>query len=303
MFLIWTRVIINITAFLTNEEEGGWSLKGTGKKGMATIIFMCVIFCFSITAQASSNLLRLGSRGEEVKKLQQALIEAGFLEEGEADGIFGPKTKNAVIEFQMVHGIQQDGIAGPVTLSLLFKSQPGEDPLQGEKGIEEEEVIETIEEIEEETGDVEGKKESEQVALDRGSGDRDIAAALIDFALQYLGKPYAYSAAGPDAFDCSGFTTYVYKNFGISLPRSAKDQGYGEYAPKIGRDELQPGDLVFFNTNSGDDDLSDHAGIYIGDGKFIHASSSETNGRKVIISSMDSGYYQRVFSWGRRVLK
>lgn len=269
-------------------------MKGAGKKWIAAVIFMSVIFCFSNSALASSNLLRLGSRGEEVRKLQQSLIDTGFLEEGEADGIFGPKTENAVIEFQRAHGIKQDGIAGPVTLSLLSQSQLEEDSVQGG---EEAEDIEGIEEA------VESETNPGQELLDRGSEDRDKAAAIIDFALQYLGKPYVYGTADPNSFDCSGFTTYVFKNFGISLPRSAKDQGYGEYAPKVGREELKPGDLVFFNTNSSDGDLSDHAGIYIGDGKFIHASSSKTNGRKVIISPMDSGYYQRVFSWGRRVLK
>ena len=63
--------------------------------------------------------------------------------------------------------------------------------------------------------------------------------------------------------------------------------------------ELKRGDLVFFDTVS-DDDLSDHAGLYLGGGKFIHASSSAG---KVIVSTLASGYYNRVFSWGRRVLE
>lgn len=252
-------------------------MKGIGKKWVAVAVLILLIFCFSTSVLASSTLLRLGSRGEEVRKLQRALIEKGFLPRGEDDGIYGPKTRNAVIQFQRSQGIQQDGIAGPITLSLLYKNQSEKAPSQG-------------------------NEKSEQTELDRGSNDRGITAALVDFALQQLGKPYVYAAAGPNAFDCSGFTTYVYKNFGVILPRTAKDQGYGEYAPKVGREDLKPGDLVFFNTNPNDSDLSDHAGIYIGDGKFIHASSSSTI-RRVIISSMDSGYYQRVFSWGRRVFK
>ena len=114
-----------------------------------------------------------------------------------------------------------------------------------------------------------------------------------------MGAPYKYGAAGPDAFDCSGFTSYIFKHFGISLLRSAKDQGYNDNFPKLSRQELKKGDLVFFDTIS-DNDYSDHVGIYIGDGKFIHASSS--NSKYVRIDTLDSGYYQRTFVWGRRIL-
>lgn len=276
--------------FLT-KEEGDGELRGTGKRWIIAMLFFVVIFCFSSTAQAASELLRLGSRGEEVKKLQQALIEKGYLD-GNADGIFGPKTENAVIAFQKAQGIKQDGIAGSVTQALLYETQSQEQVADQDGDIHKEESAVT-----------ESDEEPKEVLQDRGTRDGDKAQVLIDFAMQYLGKPYIYMASGPDAFDCSGFTYYVFGHFSINLPRSAKDQGYGEYAPKIGREELQPGDLVFFNTNSRDEDLSDHAGIYIGEGKFIHASSSKSNGKKVIISSMDSGYYERVFSWGRRVLK
>jgi len=256
----------------------------------AAILFILIIFCFANTVQANTILLRLGSRGEEVRKLQEYLIEKGFLDDV-ADGIFGPKTESAVVAFQGSVGIKQDGIAGPVTLAMLYESQPQQQSSQ-------------TEEVQEEAAEpTENVQDSGEKLMDRGSNDRDVAELVIELAKQYLGKPYVYRGSGPDAFDCSGFTSFIFSHFGISLPRSAKDQGYGEYAPKVGREDLKPGDLVFFNTNPNDGDLSDHAGIYIGDGKFIHASSSNSNGRKVVISPMDSGYYQRVFSWGRRVLK
>ena len=78
------------------------------------------------------------------------------------------------------------------------------------------------------------------------------------------------------------------------------DQGYDNTYPKITSiSDLRRGDLVFFNTIS-DNDLSDHAGIYLGAGYFIHASSGQG---RVVISTLASGYYNRVFSWGRRVLQ
>lgn len=122
--------------------------------------------------------------------------------------------------------------------------------------------------------------------------------ALIGHAKTKLGCKYVYGNSGPDKFDCSGFTKYVYKLFGVSLSGSAYGQGYGK-GEKVAYDNVKKGDIVCFNTVETDTDLVDHVGVYIGGGQFIHASSSRG---EVIISSMSSGYYKRVFSWGRRVL-
>ena len=128
---------------------------------------------------------------------------------------------------------------------------------------------------------------------------KSYAISLIEEALSHRGKPYIYTAVGPKAFDCSGFVYFcVYEVYGIKLPHSAYEQGYEDSYFKIETiEELQPGDLVFFNTIP-DKDLSDHAGIYIGSNQFIHASSSQ---EKIIISDLSKGYYNEVFSWGRRI--
>ena len=119
-------------------------------------------------------------------------------------------------------------------------------------------------------------------------------------AKQFMGCTYIYAHQAPPYFDCSGLTYYIYKQFGYTLKRTAYMQGYDDTYPKIARIEaLQPGDLIYFNTNTTDGDLCDHAAIYIGDGSFIHASSSAG---KVVINSITSGYYKEHFSWGRRVL-
>ena len=128
------------------------------------------------------------------------------------------------------------------------------------------------------------------------------ASPLVEEAKLHLDKPYVYAAAGPNSFDCSGFTYYcVDKIYDIQLLRSAYDQGYDDTYLKIETiEELEEGDLVYFNTNKSDGDLSDHAGIYIGDNQFIHASSAK---RKVIISDLSEGYYNKRFSWGRRIVE
>lgn len=120
---------------------------------------------------------------------------------------------------------------------------------------------------------------------------------VIAAAKSRQGCPYVYGNSGPNAFDCSGLVRYAYGKIGVSLSGSAYGQGYGK-GEKIEYSDLQPGDIVCFNTNENDGDLVDHTGIYLGGGKFIHASSASG---KVIISSMSSGYYKRVFSWARRV--
>ena len=111
-----------------------------------------------------------------------------------------------------------------------------------------------------------------------------------------------YGGFGPEKFDCSGFTYYCFKQIGITLKDSAYKQGYdSKYEKLMTFSELKRGDVVIFNTVS-DSDLSDHTGIYLGNGYFIHASSSA---KKVVVSQFktsSSNYYERVFSWGLRIL-
>ena len=126
-------------------------------------------------------------------------------------------------------------------------------------------------------------------------------SSIISFAKQYLGTRYSYGGASPSGFDCSGFTMYVYKQFGYSLPHTATGQwqsGIGTKVYSIGA--LQAGDLVFFNDPSRNAGKAcSHAGIYIGGGQFIHSSSSKSNG--VIISDLTSGYYNAYFVGGIHV--
>ena len=129
------------------------------------------------------------------------------------------------------------------------------------------------------------------------SSNSDIAAT----AKQYLGTGYVYGGASPRGFDCSGFTMYVYSQHGYSLPHSVTSQwqsGLGTRVYSIS--ELQPGDLVFFNDPSRNAGKAwSHAGIYTGDGQFIHSSSSRSGG--VIVSSLTSGYYNTYFVGGIHV--
>lgn len=118
---------------------------------------------------------------------------------------------------------------------------------------------------------------------------------IVALAKQYLGTPYVLGVNGPSSFDCSGFTKYIYAQFGYTLNRTATDQL--QNGVSVSRDELQPGDLVFFKYNTSKP--VSHVGIYIGNGEFIHAS---TNRYVVQIDQMNTGHYANVFVYARRIL-
>lgn len=126
-------------------------------------------------------------------------------------------------------------------------------------------------------------------------------SSIVDFAKQFKGTPYVWGGASPRGFDCSGFTMYVYGQYGYSLPHTATGQWKSGIGTRIySISELQPGDLVFFcDPSRSNGKACSHAGIYIGNGQHIHASSSRSRG--VIVSDLTSGYYNTYFVGGIRV--
>jgi len=113
-------------------------------------------------------------------------------------------------------------------------------------------------------------------------------SSVVSIAERYLGVPYSWGGASPSGFDCSGLVMYVFAQVGVSLPHSSYSQ-YGMGTP-VSRDQLQPGDLVFF-------DGLGHVGIYVGGGSFIHAPHT---GDVVKISSI-SGWYASTYVGARRI--
>lgn len=119
---------------------------------------------------------------------------------------------------------------------------------------------------------------------------------IAECAKSYVGVRYSYGGSMPGGFDCSGLTSYVYGRFGIGLTRRASTQA--RQGVTVGMSGLKPGDLVFFDTNGGRNDIS-HVGIYIGGNRFVHAASGPTY--RVIVSSLGESYYAARFMLAKRI--
>jgi cell wall-associated NlpC family hydrolase len=234
-------------------QRGDALIKG---KLLTFFIVFSLVTLFSATAvYAGQPVLKQGASGDDVLRVQTKLQAYGYYTSA-LDGDFGPATRSAVVRFQADCGLTVDGIVGPATLQALERFNPA------------------------------------SVSANRGSiGDRK-AQSIVSFAQQFLGTPYVWAGSSPGGFDCSGFTSYVFGEFGIYLPHAADMQfreGVQVSTPRVG-------DLVFFSTyESG----PSHVGIYIGDNQFIHGSSGAG---EVCITSMDAAYYSSRYLGARRVI-
>ena len=111
---------------------------------------------------------------------------------------------------------------------------------------------------------------------------------VVSIAAEYLGTPYRFGGDNPKkGFDCSGLVFFSFDQMGVKVPRTAEDQR--KAAERVQRDDLEPGDLVFFRSSKG---RVDHVGIYAGDGRFIHAPNS---GKVVSYAYLDDPYYRSHF--------
>ena len=118
---------------------------------------------------------------------------------------------------------------------------------------------------------------------------------LYTYALAQVGVPYVSGGTSPRGFDCSGFTQYIYNQLGISIPRTCDGQlGSGLIIPK---EKLQCGDLVLFQRTTSHRGISTHVGIYLGDGKLIHAG-----GRGITVVELNSSYFTEHYLCARRII-
>ena len=137
------------------------------------------------------------------------------------------------------------------------------------------------------------RPEDNAVERIRRSGKGDLREELVDTARRFLGIPYLWGGTdAQDGFDCSGLTMATYRLNGLKLPRTSRDQFCA--GQPVEMNQLRKGDLVFFATTGGT--TISHVGLYIGDGKFIHAPR---RGKDVCITSLSSRYYQKRYMGAR----
>ena len=132
-------------------------------------------------------------------------------------------------------------------------------------------------------------KVSVPIPIDPRSPEAARGRTVVAVAKQYVGAPYRWGGSSPEGFDCSGLVRYVYAQVGVSLPHNAAQQF--RLGTAVTREDLEPGDLVFF-------DRLRHNGIYVGDGRFIHARQT---GRRVGIANLDDAWYASHFDGGIRL--
>ena len=270
---------------------------GMEQTGIADVATQRVLYSGNAPASPllSANLTS-GSSGENVTRLQNRLLALGYLcQNSSVDGDYGSTTASAIKLFQTAAGGSATGVADSATIRALYSTSAPKLP-SGSKAADYKENSYNG------SSTVSGMPaglESTTSSYNSSMSNAQKLEHVIYVAQNQLGKKYVFGATGTATFDCSGLTQYCFKQIGVTLKRTAYAEGYNDERPKIsGVSGLRRGDLVFFNTVS-DGDLCDHTGIYLGSNMFIHASSGAG---KVIVSNLSSGYYNRVFSWGRRVL-
>ena len=273
---------------------------GMEKTGVANEPLQRILYGgYAPTSSMLTSALSKGANNSRVTRLQSRLFALGYLSlTASIDGDYGAKTANAVSLFQKANNLVTTGSADIATLRAMYstgaKSLPGgtraADAGTSGGGTGTSTYMTYM------PGNTASKVTSYSSKL---SNAKKLEYAIY-VASTKLTCPYVYGATGPSKFDCSGLTLFCMNKIGVSLQRTAYQQGYDNKYTKIESVYgLRRGDLVFFNTVS-DSDLCDHVGIYLGSGYFIHASSG---GHKVVCSQLLTGYYNRVLSWGRRILK
>lgn len=127
-----------------------------------------------------------------------------------------------------------------------------------------------------------------------GSSTGNLGQKIANYAKTFVGYPYVYGGSSPSGFDCSGFVQYIYKQYGISLNRTATSQLKNGYS--VSYADMKPGDIIYFGYGN----TATHVGIYIGNGNFVHAENWSTG---VVITSLSQSYYANRYLCTRRIVE
>ena len=232
---------------------------------MLGVMLAATTMAVALPAQSVFASYNVGTSGPDVAEIQNELSDLGYYN-GIPDGVYGADTAAAVKKYQASMGLEADGVVGDYTYSkLMGKRMPS-------------------------------RRSDYGVSRGYGYGygaNTGMVRSLISTAYDYVGVPYVFGGTTPWEFDCSGYTQYVFRQIGVDIPRTADAQYYSY--PKVSASNLQPGDLVFFETY---EPGPSHCGIYIGNGQMLQAGSSTG----VTVSNVFSGYFGARYIGACRVL-
>ncbi|MFD1040047.1 NlpC/P60 family protein [Virgibacillus byunsanensis] len=214
-----------------------------------------------------------GMHDNDVKIVQRSLQYFGYYE-GEIDGIYGPLTKKALQIAEDEHDIELMEEITQESLTTMYEDENTEQQQQQTQ-------------VETKSKEEAKEKETEVVQVKTQTYDN---TDIIQTAHSLIGTPYVWGGTSTSGFDCSGFLQYIFQTRNVTIPRTVSD--IWNFSQHV--DSPSVGDLVFYETYKPG---PSHAGIYIGDGKFIHAGSS----RGVEISEMSTSYWQQRYLGSKRV--
>lgn len=248
------------------------------------------ILLLSGSPLSAAPILRPESHGPDVVRLQHNLQRAGY-SLNKITGLYDNDTKRAVLAFQRDQHMKITGIVDGNTWRSLEAAGPGK-------------KVPSVQPVHswttEGTSTKYGQRQPLKTKTPRVPETQPFLNArqvntILSTARHYIGVPYKFGGTTPKAFDCSGYLQYVFAQNGLTLPRTADEQC------KLGRrtassSQLVPGDLVFFTTYAPG---ASHCGIYLGSGRFIHASTS----KGVRIDELTNSYWQPRYYAGKHIVR
>lgn len=239
---------------------------------IASLLLAALLLCLAAPPETEAAIaLKANDRGSQVITLQKKLQQLNYAITS-VDGVFGPETKAAVLQFQRDKKIKRTGVVDAKTWAALQKAKPLKSTQKTPQ------IVALPVNVKETAPFV---RQSE-------------APKILKTAKGYIGVPYKFGGVTPKGFDCSGYVQYVFSAHKATLPRSADDQF--KLGKKVNKNALREGDLVFFSTY---EKGASHCGIYVGNSKFIHVSTS----KGVRIDELSDAYWKPKYLGAKRVTK